>query len=463
MVLNLDRIDSGAAAIIDDEGSILSYGQLRQYTEVIGAQIPARSVVFILSTNAPAAVVSFIGCLDCGAVPLLLSADTDAELLDSLFQRYRPHYLIQPSTLPNKYRSEKKAAFLGFDLFITGEAPYPIHPDLALLLPTSGSTGSPKLVRHSLYNIEANAKNVASALSISHTDRPLLILPFHYTMGLSIVCSHLIAGATIVMTRKTLTDRALWKTFDEQKITSLTGVPFSFEILNKLRFFRNDFPYLNLISQGGGKLSRELFSTIVAYASEKGKRFVATYGQTEATARMSYLPAEQAAEKIGSIGLPIPNGAFSILDEKSEETTVGEATGELVYRGPNVTLGYANCIQDLGLGDDNKGVLYTGDIAMRDRDGYYFIVGRKSRFLKLYGVRVGLDDVENLVKSTFPIDCACTGNDDKMIVYITDTAYEEKVKQMILSKTGLFHQAVEVIVKDEIKRNQAGKVIYAQQ
>lgn len=460
MVLNLESVNPEAVAIVDDEGGEHTYGQLRQYMEVIGGQIPSRSVVFILSENTPAAVAALIGCLHFGIIPVLLSSGTDAALLDSLFQLYRPQYILQPSTLPNTYPSEKKAALLDFELLATGETPYPVHPDLALLLPTSGSTGSPKLVRHSLHNIEANAKNVALALNISDADRPLLILPFHYTMGLSIVCSHLIAGATVVMTKKTLTDRALWKVFDEQRITSLTGVPFSFEILHKLRFFRNDFPHLNLISQGGGKLSRELFSTIAAYASEKGKRFVATYGQTEATARMSYLPAEWAAEKVCSIGLPIPDGIFTILDDNGHETTAGEATGELVYRGPNVTLGYANTIQDLGLGDENQGVLHTGDIAMRDSDGYYFIVGRKSRFLKLYGVRVGLDDVEHLVKSAFNIDCACTGNDDKMLVFIVDASYAEVVKQMILSKTGLFHQAIDVVVKDEIKRNQAGKVIY---
>ena len=463
MVLNINQVNSEVTAIIDDEGKALTYGQLCHYVELIGTQIPTRSVVFILSKNIPGSVAALLGCLNCGAVPLLIGSETDADLVDSLLQLYRPQYILQPTDLPNRHHLEKKAEFLGFDIFATGEVPYPIYRDLALLLPTSGSTGSPKLVRHSLNNIEANAKNVAEGLSISLKDRPLLILPMHYTMGLSIICSHLVVGATIVMTEKTLTDRALWKVFEEQKITSLTGVPFSFEILNKLRFFRNDFPYLNLISQGGGKLSQELFSTIVTYASERGKRFVATYGQTEATARMSYLPAEKAAEKICSIGLPFPNGTFAILDENGNETITGEATGELVFRGPNVTLGYAKSIEDLTLGDENNGILFTGDIAMRDGDGYYFIVGRKSRFLKLYGIRVGLDDVENLVKSNFPLDCACTGNDDKMLVYITDSTYEEKVKQMILSKTGLFHQAIEVIVKDEITRSQAGKVIYSQQ
>ena len=137
-----------------------------------------------------------------------------------------------------------------------------------------------------------------------------------------------------------------------------------------------------------------------------------------------------------------------------------EAVGEMVYRGPNVTLGYAQSGTDLAKGDENRGVLHTGDIARRDADGYYYIVGRISRFLKLYGLRIGLDETEQMIRSAFDMDSLCTGNDEKMIIKITDNSKKEEIHKYVIEKTGLFHASVEVTVIEEIPRNEAGKKIY---
>jgi acyl-CoA synthetase (AMP-forming)/AMP-acid ligase II len=131
----------------------------------------------------------------------------------------------------------------------------------------------------------------------------------------------------------------------------------------------------------------------------------------------------------------------------------------MVYRGENVTLGYATCQEDLLKGDENNGVMHTGDLAHRDADGCYFIVGRMKRFLKIFGLRIGLDEVENLIKSEYKIDCYCKGNDEKLIVLVTDSAVMDKLPAFIEEKTHLFHQKIEVQLVDAILRNEAGKVI----
>jgi acyl-coenzyme A synthetase/AMP-(fatty) acid ligase len=206
-------------------------------------------------------------------------------------------------------------------------------------------------------------------------------------------------------------------------------------------------------------LKEELFVQYANFCKENGKRFIATYGQTEGTARMAFLPADLSVTKIGSIGRAIPGGQLSLLHDDGSETIEGEAIGEMMYRGPNVTLGYAQSQRDLMLGDTFNGILPTGDLAKRDTDGYYYIIGRLKRFLKLYGLRIGLDECEWLISNEFNTECLCAGNDEKMQVYITDSKCKDEVAPFLSAKTGLFIKAIETFVVNEIPRNISGKPI----
>ena len=244
-----------------------------------------------------------------------------------------------------------------------------------------------------------------------------------------------------------------------KEATSFTGVPYSFDILTKMRFTRMDLPNLKIITQGGGKLTPEMFQSLAQYAFDKGKKFIATYGQSECTARMAYLPAELALTKTCSIGIAEPGGQLSIVDADGKETFEGDATGEMVYRGENVTLGYATSIEDLKKGDENHGIMHTGDLAHRDADGCYFIVGRMKRFLKIFGLRIGLDEVENLIKSQYNTDCYCKGDDEKLIILVTNQSLVDQLPYFIEEKTHLFHKRIEVQLVEVIQRNEAGKVI----
>jgi acyl-coenzyme A synthetase/AMP-(fatty) acid ligase len=459
MFLDLDKKPKDKVAAIDDSGSMLTYGEMCDFSARFAQALPPRTLIFILAENKIGSLLGYTGAISSGIVPLVISAKTERSLYENLRDIYSPAYLWVPEEMKEQmgYTSTGFAAW-GYDLLKTGLRSPELHEDLALLLPTSGSTGSPKLVRHSYRNIEANAFNVLRLFGLTENERPMAALPMHYTMGLSVIASHLLAGATLVLSGRSLLDKGFWQMMREQRVTSFTGVPYSYELLSKLRFFRMDLPDLHTITQGGGKMTEELFKACADYAEQKGKRFIATYGQTECTARMAYLPAELATTKTCSIGIAEPGGQLSIIDKEGNETFDGEAEGEMVYRGENVTLGYAICSEDLMKGDENHGVMHTGDLARRDADGCYFIIGRLKRFLKIFGLRIGLDEVELLIKSEFNTDCYCSGTDEMLNISITNGAVADEVAAFVEEKTHLFHKNITVKTVQSILRNEAGKV-----
>jgi acyl-coenzyme A synthetase/AMP-(fatty) acid ligase len=457
MFLNIDKKPRNKVAAIDDSGLSVTYGDICDFSKEYARHLPERSLIFLLSENKIGSLMGYTASLSNRIVPLILSARTEETLYNQLYERYQPAYLWLPDEMLSKTGFPVIFSAYGYSLVKTGLPPFALYEDLSLLLPTSGSTGSPKLVRHSYRNIEANADNVRRMFGLTEEEKAMAILPMHYTMGLSVIASHLLAGATLLLSDRSLLDRGFWAMLKEA--TSFTGVPYSYEIMMKMRFTRMDLPKLKIITQGGGKLTPEMFHALAQYAEDKGKQFIATYGQSECTARMAYLPAELAMSKTCSIGIAEPGGQLSIVDDQGNETFEGEATGEMVYRGENVTLGYANCLEDLQKGDENHGVMHTGDLARRDADGCYYIVGRLKRFLKIFGLRIGLDEVENLIRSTYDADCYCKGDDERLIVLVTKADIAASLPVFIEEKTHLFHQKIEVRVVDAILRNEAGKVI----
>lgn len=455
MFLDLDKKLKDKVAVIDDSARSVTYGDICDFSKEFARHLPQRSLIFILSENCIGSLLGYTAALSNHIVPLIISAATEDSLYNHLYELYKPEYLWLPETKTEG----KEVVFSAWDycLVKTGNPSIPMYEELALLLPTSGSTGSPKLVRHSYHNIEANADNVCRLFKLDGTEKAMAILPMHYTMGLSVITSHLWAGATLLLSGRSLLDKGFWTTLKEA--TSFTGVPYSYEIMMKMRFTRMDLPNLKIITQGGGKLTPEMWKALVQYAQDTGKQFIATYGQSECTARMAYLPAEMALEKICSIGIAEPGGQLSIIDNNGNETFEGETMGEMVYRGENVTLGYATSQEDLLKGDENHGVIHTGDIARRDVDGCYFIVGRMKRFLKIFGLRIGLDEVEDMIKQEYKTGCYCKGDDEKLVVLVTDPSLVSQIPFFIEEKIHLFHQNIEVQLVETILRNESGKVI----
>ena len=457
MFLDLDKKPRDKVAVIDDSGRSVTYGDICVFADEFAAQLPKRTLIFILAENKIGSLLGYTATLSNRIVPLILSSRTEQGLYENLRDIYRPEYMWVPQEMVEQL--EYETVFMDWDyaLVRTGMTAPVLFEDLSLLLPTSGSTGSPKLVRHSYRNIEANAENVMNMFQLTPDERAMAILPMHYTMGLSVIASHLKAGATLLLSGRSLLDKGFWAILKEA--TSFTGVPYSYELLMKMRFTRMELPNLRIITQGGGKLTPEIFQALAQYAQDKGKQFIATYGQSECTARMAYLPAELAMTKTCSIGIAEPGGQLSIIDNDGNETFEGEATGEMVYRGENVTLGYAYSAEDLTKSDENHGIMHTGDLAHRDTDGCYFIVGRLKRFLKIFGLRIGLDEVEQLIHAAFDTDCYCKGNDERLFILVTNPTIAGQLPSFIEDKTHLFHKNIEVQVVEKILRNEAGKVI----
>ena len=416
MVFDIDKYGS-RLAIIADDGRRLTYAELGGLVSDRAKSLQRGVLQFCLCKNTIESVVEYLACLEAVAPVVMLDATKDAETIENLRQIYQPG--------------------------ITK-----CHPDLAVCLTTSGSTGSPKLVRLTLRNIIANAESIAEYLRIDTDERPITMLPMYYSYGLSIINSHLLKGATILLTDKSYAQREFWNFLRENEATSMSGVPYTWEMLRRLRFMRMDLPSVRTMTQAGGKLNAEIALEYIRWAKSVNKQFIVMYGQTEATARMSYLPWERAEEKYASIGVAIPGGTFSLAED-----------GELIYQGENVSLGYAECAGDLMKGDENHGVLHTGDMARVDEDGFYYITGRKKRFVKVWGNRCNLDQVEQLVKP-ITTTCACAGVDDHITVFVTKEGLEKEIKDLLAAKTGLNPIAFAVKVIESIPVTASGKIDY---
>jgi acyl-coenzyme A synthetase/AMP-(fatty) acid ligase len=333
-----------------------------------------------------------------------------------------------------------------------------LHPDLALLMTTSGTTASRKVVRLTKNNIVSNAKSITDYLNIKMDDRAITTMPMSYSYGLSIINSHLYNGASIVVTDKTLLKREFWELWTKYRPTSFSGVPYLYEVLMKLDFEDRLLPELRYLTQAGGRLRQEFATKIVESCERKGVEMYFMYGQTEASPRMGYLPPEYAKKK-GSIGLAIPSGKFWLEDDLGIVVNGAGVVGELIYQGPNVGMGYAESLEDLNNPDENNGVLRTGDLAKRDRDGFYYLIGRKTRFVKLFGNRVDLDDLEGLISST-GCECVCIGNEESVKIFLTDGDCEANVRT-VLSKLGIHRKVAEIKKIKRIPRNEFGKIMYS--
>lgn len=451
----------GRTAFIQEDGQSMTYDSLCDIQDEIKKIVLDRALVFVFCSNSIGAVSGYVSMLNAGCVLLMLDANLSLELAKNLIKTYNPNYLYMPDEISGKYDGECVFEANAYKLCKRHSEKIDMNEELALLLTTSGSTGSPKLVRQSYKNIQANAEAIAQYLELDETQRPITTLPMNYTYGLSIINSHLQVGATILLAKSPVVSKFFWNFAQNEKATSFGGVPFTYEMLKKVHFERIQLPDLQYMTQAGGKLPAEMHKEFAEYAIRTEKKFVVMYGQTEATARMSYLPYDKSLEKYGSVGIAIPGGRFALIDVDGNEITDAEVTGELVYEGPNVTLGYAQCREDLAKGDERNGRLETGDMAKRDADGYYYIVGRKKRFLKLYGNRVNLDEVDSMVKKQYPdMDCASTGDDNALILFITDESKTKEVKKFLIERTHLNSKAFKINFINEIPRSEAGKVMY---
>jgi len=326
-----------------------------------------------------------------------------------------------------------------------------LHPDLALLLSTSGSTGSPKLVRLSHHNIWANAQSITDYLGLSAEDKAVTSLPLHYCYGLSVLTSHLVAGATVVLTDASVADERFWTLARAVSATSFAGVPYTFELLECRGFTGSELPTLRYLTQAGGRMDPGRVQRFAALGRERGFDLIVMYGQTEATARMAYLPPHLAHDRPEAIGIPVPGGDFRLAPVPGAP----EGAGELVYTGPNVMMGYAHAAADLARGAETP-ALRTGDLARQADDGLWEICGRLDRHAKVLGLRLDLARLE----ARMPVATALVVDADVVHGFVTATRMTARVRRELCALSGLPPHLVRVHEVEALPTNSRGKTDY---
>ena len=411
------RLDFDRVAIKCEDRRDVSYAELKALSDKAAEGLAPHTVKIVLGRNDVETLAMLIGCMNHGVVPLLLPATIDKKLLETLRQSYEG---------------------------------VPTHEDLALLLSTSGSTGSPKLVRISRRNFVEQCRMSAIDAALAADVRVMMVLPAFYAFGLNVTCAMLFSGASLILSERSVMDRDLHGLMERTRATHFAGVPYMYEMLDRLGFFKAALPDLQCLIVSGGAMAPVLRRKYAEWGRDSGVRVVETYGQTETVGYIASIHTNSDMDKIGSIGKVVSPGRFWLEEE------------ELVYEGPNTTMGYALNAADLLKDDEWHGIRHTGDLARIDEDGYVFITGRASRFLKVYGCRVSLEDVGRLVKDQFAgIDCAATGSDNHLKVFITDASKVQSVQQLLVAKMHFNAGAFVVKAIDVLPRSAAGKVQYA--
>lgn len=461
MFLNLDEKDNSKLAIIDDQGVNLKYKEVVDFLNKRVSEVPPRSLVFALSRNNTEFLLGLLFMLNSDIVPLVLSSDINAELLEKLDVEYQPGFYFCPNEFNIEGSRINVKGLNNYTFVRTSNTITNINPKIELLLSTSGSTGSPKLVKFKKGNMEWNAQNVAKAFNWSSEERQISSLPLNYVMGLNSTLSTLSAGGTVLLTDKNIMDKDFWNFIRNNKGTNFTGVPFSYDLLLRLHIERMDLPFLKTFAQGGGKLSEKSFKNFAYLAREKNLQFYATYGATETSARCSILYPKDTLTKVQSIGKPMPDVEMILLDNNNSIVTEPFIQGELIIKGNNVTMGYARKKDDLDLPDQFNGEYKTGDIAYFDNDGYFYIVGRRVRFIKLLGNRIGLDDCEKILSDHFKEEFVCIGMDDKLLVLTTSDTESSTIIKLLSDKLKLRSSLFSVFKRLEFPRSENGKILYS--
>ena len=399
-----------------------------------------RCLVHVEAVNRPETLFAYGAALAAGHPVLLTRADAGGPILTN----FRPDVAL-------------RAGGGGWERCGDAATAEGLHPDLAVLLSTSGSTGSPKLVRLSHRNILANARSIAEYLALDVEDRAITNLPLHYSYGLSILNSHWAAGGSIVLHEGSVAARDFLERVDALGVTGVAGVPYTYQLLDQTGMRERPPPAsLRAMTQAGGRLDAAMVGDFARYARAHEIDFFVMYGQTEATARMAYLPPELTLRHSDAVGVAIPGGRFEIRREDGGIAQAGEP-GELIYSGPNVMMGYAHSRAELALPAGPE-VLATGDLAVEE-DGLFRIVGRKSRFVKIAGQRVAFGDLERLLAER-AIEAVVTGDDSFVAIAVTDASDPTQVRELVAERCRLPVSMIAAAHVPELPRLPSGKVDY---
>lgn len=391
--------------------AVVSYGELRTAVARLAARLVRSGLskgdrVGLWAENGMFFVTAYLAIMRAGLVVVPLPPDLSAPALQRIVTQTRMKRIFVSKRHANRLRAWTEPLNVTLHVEdapgdLPGEetADFPaIEPraDLAALMFTSGSTGIPKGVMVSHRNIAANTADIAAYLGLTSADTVMAVLPFHYCYGASLLHSHLSVGGTVVINNDFTFPETVLQDMLARNCTGFAGVPSTYQILlRKSRFTQMAFPSLRWLQQAGGKLPNPYIEQI--RSAFPSVRFFTMYGQTEATARLSYLPPEYLDSKLGSIGRGLNSTRLEIINAEGRTVQPGsEEIGEIVASGENITLGYWEDAEETAKYFKN-GKLHTGDLARLDADGFIFVVEREREFIKSGGKRVSAKEVEDVI------------------------------------------------------------------
>ncbi len=492
-IISQKRPESLLVVDLDRE---ISYGEVEQEANRIARALLDQGVsqgerVALLAANSPAYIEGYYGILKAGAIAVPLNAQADQATHAGLMRDCTPAGLIAGPRQVKQARRLHDTPGLRFILslerpipsgddaacrLISGPealpafSPRPLGAamakgDRAAIIYTSGSTGKPRGAVLSHRNIVANTESIVEYLGLSSSDGVLVVLPFHYVYGKSLLNTHIAVGGRVILENRFMFPQEALNTMERTEATGLSGVPSTFAILlNKSNIAERELPHLRYVTQAGGAMAPELQRRLMA--ALPGKRIFIMYGATEASARLSYLPPEELPRKVGSIGKAIPGVQIEVLRDDGSRADDGEV-GELVARGPNIMEGYWNAPEETAAVLDEHGY-HTGDLGKRDEEGYLYVVGRKREMIKSGAHRISPKEIEEaLLENSSIHEAAVVGAEDEMlgeaiVAFVTlRPGHEEEAEGIIEWCRGRMPQYKvphSLEVRRDFPRNASGKV-----
>lgn len=437
-------------AILLENGNFITYNELFFRQNECQSMIKDRELVFLLADQSMESIIIYIACIQNKIPVMLIESEMPTVITDNLIEQYRPCYVWRSDYVWDRIDYKKVNGFHKFSLYYNkkNEKCYTINEELALILLTSGSTGNTKGVCLSYENLQSNTEAIIEGLKICDTDRAMVMLPICYSYGLSIVNTYLYVGATLLLPKSNFTQKGFWNFFSLYNGTAICGVPYMYDLLMKLGFENMKINSLRLITQAGGKLSEKTEMYYLKYAQERDIKLAIMYGQTEATARISLHFLDERPDKINSVGKALPGGDIKINSD-----------GEIIFFGSNVFMGYAATFQDLSNTLKKQNILYTGDIGYIDDDGYLYISGRITRFAKVFGMRLNMDDIQNRLRNLSGVELYCIEGKEYIAVCIDDVSKKEKVQNAINSLV-INRNLFRIFWVHIFPRNSSGKILY---
>ncbi len=423
---------SSSIALVDTNKIKVTYKDIQINANILKKKLKEKSLILIVAENSLGSILSYVYSIINNYVVIFVDTQVNEDEIKKIINKYRPYCIACENkkivNLINKKKYTKIFNTMGnYCFYRTNFKTLKINKKLQILLPTSGSLGSNKYVKISKENIYENTISIIKYLNITKKDKTITNMPYCYSYMLSIINTHLQKGGTIVVSNKSIIQKEFWEIFNNFKLTSFNGVPYIYEIMNKIGLQRIITKNLRYITQAGGKLETKLSLKLAELAKKNDFKFFSMYGQTEASPRISFLEPKFSIIKNGSIGKAIPKTKMWLQND-NKIVKKSYIKGNIYCSGKNIMMGYAKNHLDL-IGNPRKiNKLNTGDVGYFDEEGFYYITGRSNRIAKIYGNRIDLDEIEVKMKSK-KLDVVCIEKLKKVNIFYNAKKDKKKIEQ----------------------------------